>query len=105
MSREHSSLSSSHVFSQGHGHAMSTPATTLVTTCLLDMTIDAWLHAKSQKSQSKKTKRAYQDTITAFRVTLHHAVLDLDRVREPADRCKIALLAESYAASSLSGKQ
>ena len=84
---------------------MDASETTLVTVSPLDETIAAWLQAKTQKSSSTKTRRAYEDTLTAFRVTLQHAGLDLDRVREPEDRRQIAFLAQSYAAWSVSGKQ
>lgn len=59
----------------------------------LDQVVDAWLHAKHNRTGSERTRRAYEDTITAFRAVLHRAGQDLD-----SDPSLIALAAQGWAA-------
>jgi integrase len=59
----------------------------------LDLAIAAWLAAKSGRSGSAKTQRAYSDTLAAFRGALHAAGLELDG--SPA---AVALVAQAWAA-------
>src|SRR4051794_38653161 len=44
----------------------------------LDLTIAAWLDAKSNRSGSTKTERAYRDTLGSFRQLLTAQGFDLD---------------------------
>jgi site-specific recombinase XerD len=56
----------------------------------------AWLNTKEGRSESLKTRRAYEDTITAFRAWLASKGLDLDST----DTHAIALCAEVYAGAN-----
>lgn len=58
----------------------------------LDGLIAAWLDAKTRKSKSEKTHRAYRDTIASFRVALVAVGLDLD-----GDPQLLALAAQGWA--------
>ena len=58
----------------------------------LDVAVAAWLDAKGNKSGSLRTRRAYTDTLGAFRDTLRAAGLDLD-----SDPRTIALAAQGWA--------
>ena len=69
-----------------------------LTTPPIELAIAAWLDAKSKRSGSTKTARAYQDTITDFRAILISGGLDLDSDPRP-----IALTAQAYAGSRKSG--
>ena len=60
----------------------------------IDLAIAVWLDAKSKKSGSAKTARAYQDTIADFRAVLHSADLGLD-----SDPRAVSLTAQVYAGS------
>ena len=44
----------------------------------LEQAIAFWLHAKTQRSHSAKTRRAYETTLASFRAALRSAGLDLD---------------------------
>jgi integrase/recombinase XerC len=61
----------------------------------IDLAVAAWLHAKENASGSKKTARAYRDTLEAFRLQLAQAGLDLDS--EPV---QVALLSQAFANQS-----
>ena len=65
----------------------------------IELAIAAWLDAKSKKSGSVKTARAYQDTIVDFRAILLSSGLDLDSDPRP-----IALTAQAFAGSRKSGQ-
>lgn len=84
---------------------MSTEVTTIVTSGPVDVAIAAWLHEKTQRSNSAKTLKAYKDTIKAFRDALRHLGLDLDSVEEKEERQAVALTAQQYASWSSLGKQ
>ena len=58
----------------------------------LDTLIAAWLHAKQGRSGSKKTVRAYGDTLGAFRTLLQRQGIDLD-----SDPRLVALAAQGWA--------
>lgn len=58
----------------------------------IEQTVAAWLSAKSDRTHSEKTARAYRDTIHEFRAMLQSAGLELDS--EPAI---VATLAQGYA--------
>jgi integrase/recombinase XerD len=60
-------------------------------------TIAAWLDAKSKRTDSAKTKRAYADTITQFRGLLQSAGLDLD-----SESAIVATAAQGYAGRTVS---
>ncbi|NJP04140.1 MAG: hypothetical protein HC837_00170 [Chloroflexaceae bacterium] len=62
-------------------------------TTRIDAAIMAWLHAKTGRSNSMKTQRAYAETIKSFRAMLISAGLDLD-----SDADMIQLAAQSWAA-------
>ena len=64
----------------------------------IELAIAAWLDAKSKKSGSAKTARAYQDTIADFRAILLNSGLDLDTDPRP-----VALSAQAYAGSRKDG--
>ena len=72
---------------------------TLPPTPPIELAIGAWLDAKSKRSGSRKTARAYQDTITDFRAVLRSARLDLD-----GDPRAVALTAQAFAGSRKSGQ-
>lgn len=61
----------------------------------LDLTIVAWLDAKQGRSGSERTRRAYHDTLTAFRGALHSAGLDLD-----GNAQTLALVAQAWCGHS-----
>lgn len=63
----------------------------------IEQVIAVWLDAKSKRTDSAKTKRAYADTINQFRSLLQSAGLDLDS--EPAI---VATIAQGYAGRSVS---
>ncbi len=52
-------------------------------TLTLDQVLRAWLHAKSSRTESTKTERAYGDAIAKFRAVLQDAGLDLDSPNMP----------------------
>lgn len=64
-------------------------------TMSLEQCIWAWMDAKAKRSESNKTKKAYQDALLDFRTTLQSQHLDLDS--EPA---LIAPLAQGWAGQS-----
>jgi len=66
-----------------------------VVTRELDGWVLAWLEAKTGKSQSERTERAYRQTMQHFRTHLHSLGLDLD-----SDPAKVAVLAEVWAKRS-----
>lgn len=78
---------------------------TIVTSSPVDVTIAAWLHEKTQRSHSVKTRVAYADTLSVFRAALQQQGLDLDRVAGQDERSAVALIAQQYAAWSRVGKQ
>jgi integrase len=61
----------------------------------IDLAVAAWLKAKENASGSKKTARAYRDTIDQFRVLLRSGGLDLD-----SDPVQLALAAQAFADQS-----
>jgi site-specific recombinase XerD len=61
----------------------------------LDQCIREWLAVKAGRSESAKTKEAYEDTLTDFRTRLQSAGFDLD-----SDPDTIATLAQGYAGFS-----
>lgn len=67
---------------------------TLTATVPLDQAVGAWLHAKFNRTESSRTRRAYEDAIASFRAVLHRAGRDLD-----GDPALIALAAQGWAAS------
>lgn len=76
--------------------ALTTTEHTLVSTApsaqAIEVAIAAWLDAKGNKSGSAKTKRAYTDTLQAFRDQLQASGLDLD-----TDPRALALAAQGWA--------
>lgn len=68
------------------------------TVMTLDQCIAAWIHAKAYRSESKKTKIAYQDTLTQFRELLVSQGIDLD-----ADASILAPLAQGWAGRGKDG--
>jgi integrase/recombinase XerD len=68
------------------------------TVMTLDQCIAAWIHAKAYRSESKKTKSAYQDTLTQFRELLVSQGIDLD-----ADASILAPLAQGWAGRGKDG--
>ena len=60
----------------------------------IDLAIAAWLDAKSNRSGSKKTLRAYTDRIASFRQHLQRGGLDLD-----GDTAAVALASQAWAAT------
>ena len=61
-------------------------------TATLDVVIAVWLDAKAHRSGSAKTRRAYTDTLQAFRAALQGAYLDVD-----GDPHAVALAAQGWA--------
>src|SRR5579859_1266173 len=86
-----------------------TDITVIVTGTRLDVAITGWLHAKQQRSGSKKTEKAYADTLRQFQAALLYKGLDLDRLdATPAacyhgmsERQVVTLTAQEYAAWSV----
>jgi integrase/recombinase XerC len=66
----------------------------------LDLTILAWLDAKSKKSGSVKTSAIYRDYLMGFRAALQQKGLDMD-----ADQQTIATLAQAWCGRSNAGKE
>jgi site-specific recombinase XerD len=66
---------------------------------LIDTAITAWLHAKTGRSNSKKTAIAYRDTLLAFRSVLQNSGLDLT-----ANPTLIALTAQGWAGQGQNGE-
>lgn len=62
--------------------------------------IIAWLNEKHGASGSAKTQTAYEETLSAFRTTLHSVGLDLD-----GDVKTVALAAQGFAATSTSTRR
>src|SRR4051812_13963951 len=63
-------------------------------TAPLDLAIAAWLHAKTGRTGSQRTVRAYADTLASFRAAVPAAGPDLD-----GEARALALLAQAWAAS------
>src|SRR5258708_3220009 len=61
----------------------------------LDLAIAAWLDAKSKRSGSAETKKAYTGVLTEFREALRSSALDLD-----SDPRAVAMAAQAWAGAS-----
>lgn len=78
----------------------------VVATAEIDLAVAAWIDAKCKRS--RKTRTAYQDTITQFRAALQHKGLDLDTLAR-ADgqgrnqRREVTLIAQAFASFSTRG--
>ncbi len=68
-------------------------------TFTIEHMIAAWLDAKTKRTGSTKTARAYQDTIEQFRAALHHTGYDLD-----SDERLVSLAAQGWAGLSTEGQ-
>ena len=88
--------------------------TTVVESSQIDLAIMAWLDAKKRHSGSKKTHKAYSDTLLDFRTLLQQAGRDLDPYlnvignSEEARRrafSEIGLVAQGFAGQSVAGKR
>ena len=83
-------------------------ARTLHATSPLDLAIAAWLHAKQQKSQSRKTLAAYSSILQAFRDRLQAQGTDLDvadpRTLPAEESAREALIAERLTMLALSAQ-
>lgn len=77
---------------------------TIVTSKDTNALILSWISVKSRKSGSSKTKKAYEDTILAFRSGLQAVGLDLSRQDDQA-LMSIAILAQEFAARSKNNKE
>lgn len=84
--------------------------TTIVTSTHIDIAIQAWLEAKTRRSGSEKTRRAYQETLTAFRHMLWQTGRDLDpylNIQEDSEAARrqaiseLALAAQGFAGMSM----
>lgn len=62
----------------------------------LDQVLVAWLHAKSTRTESAKTERAYSDAILKFRIVLQNAGIDLDSPKNAL----ISTLAQGWASKN-----
>ncbi len=87
--------------------------TTPVRISHIDVSIKAWLEAKTRRSGSEKTRKAYEDTLTAFRSLLWQTGRDLDpyvNAREDTEEAhreavaEIALAAQGFAGLSVKDK-
>lgn len=67
---------------------------TVTATVPIDRAIDAWIHAKFHRTDSERTRRAYEDAMSGFRAVLIRAGQDLD-----GDPALLALAAQGWAAS------
>ncbi len=65
-------------------------------TLTLDQVLTAWLHAKSTRTESAKTERAYSDAIAKFRAVLKAAGIDLDA----PNSALISALAQGWASKN-----
>src|SRR5260370_1603693 len=79
----------------------------------IDVAIKAWLEAKTRRSGSEKTRKAYEDTLTAFRSLVWKTGRDLDpymNAREDTEEAhreavaEIALAAQGFAGLSVKDK-
>lgn len=68
-------------------------------TMTLEQCIAAWIHAKAHRSESKKTAKAYQETLAHFQDLLHGQGIDLD-----ADPAIVAPLAQGWAGMGKHGE-
>jgi site-specific recombinase XerD len=66
----------------------------------IDYALAAWLHAKSTRTGSAKTERAYRDTLQRFRWALQQFGLDLD-----ADTARVADVAQAWASTPWDGRR
>src|SRR2546430_7905653 len=73
----------------------------------IDVAIKAWIEAKTRRSGSEKTRKAYEDTLTAFRSLLWQAGRDLDpymNAREDTEEARCEAVAEiTLAAQGFAG--
>src|SRR2546421_3573615 len=79
----------------------------------VDVAIKAWIEAKTRRSGSEKTRKAYENTLTAFRSLLWQTGRDLDpymNAREDTEEARreavaeIALAAQGFAGLSVKDK-
>jgi integrase len=79
----------------------------------IEIAIKAWLEAKTRRSGSEKTRKAYEDTLTAFRRLLWQTGRDLDpyiNIREDTEKARreavaeIALAAQGFAGLSVKNR-
>src|SRR5436305_11188730 len=79
----------------------------------IDVAIKAWIEAKTRRSGSEKTRKAYEDTLIAFRSLLWQTGRDLDpylNVGEDTEEAhreaiaEIALAAQGFAGLSVKDK-
>lgn len=73
---------------------------TIVTSTMSDLLVIAWLDAKFHKSTSKKTRKAYDDTMQRFRNQLARVGLDLY-----SDPGQVLLVAQAFAAQRSPSKK
>jgi site-specific recombinase XerD len=78
-------------------------ASTITTYNPIDAAVADWLEAKSSRSNSKRTAKAYRDTMADFRAALAERGIDL--VGPGVDPALVALTAEQWAGSSRIGRQ
>ena len=97
--------------SSEHGLILSATPTPMLPAIIepgaLDLAIAAWLDAKGKRSQ--KTRKAYADTLAAFRAALQHKALDLDTLARTDgngrnQRREVTLIAQAFASFSARGK-
>ncbi len=92
--------------------ALTTPAPDPRPVWSVDLAISQWLDAKQKRTQSARTKDAYEETIEAFRAALQHEGLDLDSVQVQDDKVAMQLardqvkqIAQLFAGFSKRGRQ
>lgn len=78
----------------------------------VDLAIRLWLDAKLKRTQSERTRDAYEETIEAFRAALQSQGLDLDSVKAQDDKVSMQIacdrvkqIAQLFAGFSKRGHQ
>ena len=93
-------------------HAITTPAPDARPIWSVDLAIRQWIDAKQNRTQSIRTRDAYQETLEAFRAALRSQGLDLDSVQAQEDkqamqitRDRVKQIAQLFAGFSKRGRQ
>lgn len=96
----------------GGDQAITLPAPDSRPAWSVDLAIRQWLDAKQKRTQSARTRDAYEETIEAFRTALQSQGLDLDSVATQDDkvsmqmtRDRVKQIAQLFAGFSKRGRQ
>jgi site-specific recombinase XerD len=96
----------------GVTQAITTPAPDPRPVWSVDLAIRQWLDAKQKRTQSTRTRDAYQETVQEFRAALQSQGLDLDSVQAQDDKVSMQItrdqvkqIAQLFAGFSKRGRQ